>query len=232
MRFNLTSNVCTIFVSQVSKKSKSSNPVVAQRKADKAKQVARNKQQRQMEREAMLHVDNPKLLREQLSELLDEESLSAAQRSRKKALEKAYATSLKKQIQLDAQKKSRDDADPTKSSVDISQIPLPAAPPPMPRYPPQQSNYPSHSHRNPPQHSRYPPQQYSMKKRDNSGLKPVISGESTVVALPKGQHDLSLKSLVPRELVRRPLSKPKVVASSDVDQSDDKNKLDEFFKSL
>lgn len=77
------------------------NPMDSHRKAERAKQLARNKKERQLQREAMSHIDDPVLLRQQLKEILEEEeigSLNATQRSRKKTLQKAYDAAIKRQM--------------------------------------------------------------------------------------------------------------------------------------
>jgi hypothetical protein len=196
--------------SQVSKK-KSSNPVLQQRKAEKAKQLARNKHERQMQREAMQHVDDPAYLRQQLRELLDEEEasgmLNAAQRSKKKTLQAAYEAALKKQMHGEAEKKKRQEAVGAAGLgapvLDVSQIPLPSMPPPpgmnakmerLPVLPPPLA---------PPPQQR---QTYTAKTASGAGSGSVISGASTVVALPKAHHDVALTSMVPSTVVRRPFT--------------------------
>ena len=200
----------------VSKK-KSSNPAVQQRKAEKARQLARNKQERQLQREAMQHVDDPAYLKQQLKEVLDEEEasgmLNAAQRSKKKTLQMAYESAIKKQIQTEAQKKRREEVAAGAGGagvpvLDVAAIPLPSMPPPPgmnatasgrgPELPP-----PSR----PPPGSTGPPveQGYVMKRASGAGAG-VVSGASTVVARPKAQHDAALTRMVPSSVVRRPVA--------------------------
>ena len=69
--------------------------------AERAKQLARNKKERQMQREAMSHLDDPAYLRQQLKEILDEEELgplNPTQRSRKKTLQKAYDAAIRRRM--------------------------------------------------------------------------------------------------------------------------------------
>ena len=182
---------------------KASNPAVQQRKAEKARQLARNKQERQMQREAMQHVDDPAYLRQQLKELLDEEEaggmLNAAQRSKKKTLQMAYEAAIKKQIQAEAHKKRREAA-PRAGEVgepvlDVSKIPLPSMPPPLPPVVSGASTVVA----------RPKAQAYVMKPASGGGAAGVVSGASTVVARPKAQHDVALTSMVPSSVVRRPV---------------------------
>ncbi len=234
------------FASQVSKK-KASNPAVQQRKAEKARQMARNKQERQMQREAMQHVDDPAYLRQQLKELLDEEEasgmLNAALRSKKKTLQMAYEAAIKKQIQTEAQKKRREEASASARGdgsaavpvLDVSAIPLPSMPPPP-------GMNATSSGRGPdlPPPSRPPPgppveQAYVMKLASGAGAG-VVSGASTVVARPKAQHDVALTSMVPSSVVRRPMaggSKVGVRPQAAVKVADDvPDSLEDFLKSL
>ena len=77
------------------------NPMDSHRKAERARQLARNKKERQLQREAMSHVDDPGVLRQQLKEILDEEELgplNATQRSRKKTLQRAYDAAIRRQV--------------------------------------------------------------------------------------------------------------------------------------
>lgn len=78
------------------------NPMDSHRKAERARQLARNKKERQLQREAMSHIDDPSLLRKQLKEILEEEeelgSLNATQRSRKKTLQRAYDAAIRRQM--------------------------------------------------------------------------------------------------------------------------------------
>lgn len=111
---------------QVKKKGgREMNPVDSHRKAERARQISRNKKERQMQREAMQHVyvirvdlvystvsltvpfefncrDDPTYLRNQLKEILDEEekvgSLNPSQRSLKKTLQRAYDAAIKRQV--------------------------------------------------------------------------------------------------------------------------------------
>ena len=220
---------------QVSKK-KGGNPAAEQRKAEKAKQLARNKQERQLQREAMLHVNDPAYLRAQLKELLDEEEhsgvLSSAQRLKKKTLQTAYEAALKKQIHAEAEKKRREAREGV--IMGVSAIPLPSMP-----LPPgakatmaeraERASAPLASPSGPP-----PPQQqgYVMKSGGSAGGV-VVSGASTVVARPKAQHDVALTSLVPSAVARgggageggmRPRGVKKAEAVPD--------NLDEFLNSL
>ena len=228
---------------QVSKK-KASNPVVQQRKAEKARQLARNKQERQMQREAMQHVNDPAYLRQQLKELLDEEEaagvLSAAQRSRKKTLQAAYEASIKKQVQNEAEKKRREEdaAGRSGAMLDVSAIPLPSMPPPPgmasvvvdrgAAAPPPLKPPPG-----PPQKQAY------VMRQGGGGTGGVVSGASTVVVRPKAQHDAALKNFVPSSVVRRPVVASKgvvrsrAVTASDAKADDDvPDNLDDFLKSV
>jgi hypothetical protein len=77
------------------------NPMDSHRKAERARQLARNKKERQMQREAMSLVDDPAVLRTQLKEILDEEELgplNVTQRSRKKTLQRAYDAAIRRQM--------------------------------------------------------------------------------------------------------------------------------------
>ena len=225
---------------QVSKK-KGGNPAAEQRKAEKAKQLARNKQERQLQREAMLHVNDPAYLRAQLKELLDEEEhsgvLSSAQRLKKKTLQTAYEAALKKQIHAEAEKKRREAREGVIMNMDVSAIPLPS----MPLPPGAKATMAERAERAerasaplaPPSGPPPPPQQGYVMKSGGSAGGVVVSGASTVVARPKAQHDVALTSLVPSAVARgggagvggmRPRGVKKAEAVPD--------NLDEFLNSL
>lgn len=235
-------------------KNKSSNPAVQQRKAEKARQLARNKQERQMQREAMQHVDDPAYLKRQLKEVLDEEEasgmLNAAQRSKKKTLQMAYEAAIKKQIQTEAQKKRQEEAAARAGGaggaggagvpvLDVAAIPLPSMPPPPgmsatasgrgPELPPPL--------RPPPGPSGRPVEQgYVMKRASGAGAG-VVSGASTVVARPKAQHDVALTSMVPSSVVRRPVARGATRPTEGEDRlkvvdDDVPDSLEEFLKAV
>eukprot|EP00890_Picochlorum_soloecismus_P004278 jgi/Picsp_1/4851/NSC_02216-R1_proline-rich family protein len=108
------------------------NPMDSFRKSQRSKEVAKNKKERQLQREAMSHVSDPSYLRQQLKEILDEEQagpLHAAQRSRKKTLQTAYSLAVKKKMEDAAAKSSIGEVCST-SAVPIAGIPLPPMPPP------------------------------------------------------------------------------------------------------
>lgn len=122
------------------------NPMDSFRKSQRSKELAKNKKERQFQREALSHVSDPSYLRQQLKEILDEEQagpLNAAQRSRKKTLQTAYSLAVKKKMEEDASKSSVDEISST-SAVPIAGIPLPPMPParldvqgiPLPPMPP------------------------------------------------------------------------------------------------
>ncbi|KDD72099.1 hypothetical protein H632_c3867p0, partial [Helicosporidium sp. ATCC 50920] len=76
------------------------NPADAFRKSQRAKEVSRNKKERQFNREALSHTNDPALLREQLTEILAAEeagSITAAQRLKKRSLQHAYDVALRAQ---------------------------------------------------------------------------------------------------------------------------------------
>jgi len=222
---------------QVSKK-KGGNPAAEQRKAEKAKQLARNKQERQLQREAMLHVNDPAYLRAQLKELLDEEEhsgvLSSAQRLKKKTLQTAYEAALKKQIHAEAEKKRREEREGV--IMDVSAIPLPSMP-----LPPgakatmaERSSAPLAPPSGPPPRSVPPPPQGYVMKSGGSAGGVVVSGASTVVARPKAQHDVALTSLVPSAVARGGGAgvggmRPRGVKAAQAEAADP---LDEFLNSL
>ncbi|KAI8110898.1 hypothetical protein M9434_004472 [Picochlorum sp. BPE23] len=115
------------------------NPVDSHRKAERARQISRNKKERQMQREAMQHVDDPAYLRNQLKEILDEEekvgSLNPSQRSLKKTLQRAYDAAIKRQVEVEARKKAEIEEKKVEqameSTIPLSQIPLPCTMPPQ-----------------------------------------------------------------------------------------------------
>lgn len=76
------------------------NPADAFRKAQRKKEIARNKAERQYIRSAFGRRDKPQELREELMELIELEQqgvLSKLQKIRKKVLQEAYDTALKRQ---------------------------------------------------------------------------------------------------------------------------------------
>lgn len=188
-----------------------------------------------MQREAMQHVDDPTYLRGRLKELLEEEEhsgmLNAEKRIRKKALQVAYETALKRQVHAEAEKKRREEAREEAGGpgvMDVSAIPLPSMPPPpasAPLAPPT---------RPPPG----PPQQraYVMKESSGAVAGSVVSGASTVVARPRAQHDVALTSLVPSTVARRPAvsavaMRPRAAVVKAMEDEVPDN-LDDFLKSL
>ena len=222
--------------------------MVQQRKAEKARQLARNKQERQMQREAMQHVNDPSYLRQQLKELLDEEEaagvLSAAQRSRKKTLQAAYEASIKKQVQNEAEKKRREEGAAGRSGamLDVSAIPLPSMPPPpgMASVVVDGGATAPPPLKPPPGPPPGPPQKQAyVMRQGGGGTGGVVSGASTVVVRPKAQHDAALKNFVPSSVVRRPVVASKgvvrsrAVTASDAKADDDvPDNLDDFLKSV
>ncbi|GBF91864.1 formin [Raphidocelis subcapitata] len=86
----------------------SMNPADAFRKAERKKEIARNKAERQFIRSAFGRRDKPQELREELKELIELEQegpLSKLQKIRKKVLQEAYDTALKRQKEEEFKKK-------------------------------------------------------------------------------------------------------------------------------
>ena len=81
-------------------KKHSMNPADAFRKAQRKKEIARNKAERSYVRDAYGRKDKPQELREELKELIELEqqgTLNKLQKIRKKVLQEAYDAALKKQ---------------------------------------------------------------------------------------------------------------------------------------
>lgn len=183
------------------------NPMDSHRKAERARQLARNKKERQMQREAMSLVDDPAVLRTQLKEILDEEELgplNVTQRSRKKTLQRAYDAAIRRQMELEAKKKEQKSQE--NAPLEVSAIPLPPLPPGgMPPLPPSGGGGggmpPPGMRLAPPR--RPPPIINSQENKQGSSgpavqsQAPVITAKSTVVPLPKAHLDKKLTSLVP-----------------------------------
>ncbi|PSC68774.1 WW domain-binding 11 [Micractinium conductrix] len=81
------------------------NPADAHRKAERAKEIARNKKERQLLRAANKQRDDPETLREQLKEVIDLEQqgkMNHTLRLRKKALQSAYDQAIKRKMEEEA----------------------------------------------------------------------------------------------------------------------------------
>ncbi|KAL4433700.1 hypothetical protein ABPG75_000141 [Micractinium tetrahymenae] len=77
------------------------NPADAHRKAERAKELKRNKQERTLQRQALKQTDDPETLREQLKEVIEQEQagkMSYTLKLRKKALQHAYDQAIKRKM--------------------------------------------------------------------------------------------------------------------------------------
>eukprot|EP00887_Chlorella_sp_A99_P004077 scaffold11.g4077.t1 len=94
------------------------NPADAFRKTQRAKEIKRNKMERQLQREALSHKSEPERLRDELKEILELEQarwgggapggqgrMNPALRLKKKALQHAYDQAIKKKMEEDAMKR-------------------------------------------------------------------------------------------------------------------------------
>ncbi|KAL4517153.1 hypothetical protein Ndes2526B_g00742 [Nannochloris sp. 'desiccata'] len=231
------------------------NPMDAFRKAERAKQVSKNKKGRQLQREAAQHTSDPAALRQQLKEILDleqelEGGLNPTMRLKKKALQQAYNQAIQKQMEKEAAAAAH--PRPTNSDAlhygaggsepfdgpSTSMLPplpghhplnsyLPPLPPPPalppgghlghiqmlpppPGPPPDRMNYapPSHMHASPSTHLAAPVTGPTGLAEPRPDVQPVIAAKSTVVTLPRAQHDKKVTSMVPSSLLaRRPAKK-------------------------
>ncbi|GAB4822894.1 hypothetical protein N2152v2_009940 [Parachlorella kessleri] len=78
------------------------NPADAFRKAQRAKEIARNKKERQLQRDAFSKRDDPEVLKEQLKEIIEQEQqgkMNPTLRLRKKALQSAYDQAIKRKME-------------------------------------------------------------------------------------------------------------------------------------
>ncbi|KAL4854138.1 hypothetical protein ACK3TF_005128 [Chlorella vulgaris] len=85
--------------------SRSINPADAHRKAERQKEIARNKKERQLQRAALKQRDDPETLREQLKEVIDQEQagkMNPSLRLKKKALQQAYDLAIKRKMEEEA----------------------------------------------------------------------------------------------------------------------------------
>lgn len=81
------------------------NPADAHRKAERAKEIARNKKERQLQRAALKQRDDPETLKAQLKEVIDLEhagKMNPGLRLKKKALQQAYDLAIKRKMEEDA----------------------------------------------------------------------------------------------------------------------------------
>ncbi|KAL4450675.1 hypothetical protein ABPG77_001031 [Micractinium sp. CCAP 211/92] len=84
------------------------NPADAHRKAERAKELKRNKQERTLQRQALKQTDDPETLREQLKEVIEQEQAgktSYTLKLRKKALQHAYDQAIKRKMEEEAAKR-------------------------------------------------------------------------------------------------------------------------------
>jgi hypothetical protein len=112
-------------------------PPHARRRTQRAKEVARNKKERHLHRDALAQTSEPEKIREQLREVIAQEEEGAANptlRLRKKALQQALGQAVREQMEAEAAAKRgaaeaaagpSSAAGPSGGGFDLSAVPLP-----------------------------------------------------------------------------------------------------------